>query len=91
MSGARRCDRSIGSAFGQVFWAVREWLVASAIGERLRVGQPLPERLIAGKLELAARLWSQATVGVSARVQRDGVTGRQGRSIAVQAAFKTVQ
>jgi len=79
------------ATFAQVFWAVREWLVASAIGERLRVAQPFPERLTAGKLELAARLSSQATVGVSARVQRDAVTGRQARSITVQAAFKTVQ
>lgn len=79
------------ATFAQVFWAAREWLVASAIGERLTVDQPFPERLIAGRLELTARLASQATIGVSARIQRDGIAGRYTRSIAVQAALKTVQ
>jgi hypothetical protein len=74
-----------------VFWAVREWLVASAIAERLRVESPFDERLNAGKVELSARLASQATVGFSARLQRDAVTGRRARSIAVQVALKTVQ
>ena len=79
------------ASYGQVFWAVREWLVASAIGERLRVASPFPERLTAGKLELSARLASQATIGVSARLQKDHLTGRSSRSIALQAAFKTMQ
>lgn len=75
----------------QVFWAMREWLVVSAIGERLRVQQPFEERLAAGKLEIAARLSSQASIGVSGRLQRDAVSGRYARSIALQAAIKTVQ
>ena len=33
------------ATYGQVFYAIREWLVASAIGERLRVDQPFEERL----------------------------------------------
>jgi hypothetical protein len=77
--------------FAQVFWAMREWLVVSAIAERLRVQQPFAERQTAGKLDLTARLASQATVGVSARVQRDALTGRYARSIALQVALKTVQ
>ena len=79
------------TSFAQVFWAVREWLVASAIAERLRVEQPFPESQTAGKIDVTARLASQATVGVSARVQRDGLTGRYGRSVALQVALKTVQ
>jgi hypothetical protein len=79
------------ATYGQLFFAVREWLVASAIAERLRVGQPFEERLIAGKLDLTARLASQATIGISGRWQVDGLTDRRTRSIAIQAAFKTVQ
>lgn len=79
------------ASYGQLFWAVREWLVVSAIGERLRVAQPFEQKLNAGRLEVVARLASQATIGVSARVQQDQLTGRYARSIALQAAFKTVQ
>lgn len=79
------------ATYAQLFWAAREWLVASAIGQRLRVKSPFEERLTAGRLELVARLASQVTIGVSAGLQRDTVTGRLSRSVALQAAFKTVQ
>jgi hypothetical protein len=79
------------ASFAQVFWAPREWLVASAIGERLRVEAPFAERLAVGKLEVAARLSSHATLGVGARLQRNAATGRYTRSLVLQAAFKTVQ
>jgi hypothetical protein len=79
------------ATYGQLFYAIREWLVASAIGERLRVEQPFTERLTAGKFELTARLASQATVGISGRWQVDDLTGRRTRSIIFQAAFKSVQ
>jgi hypothetical protein len=78
------------TTYAQVFVAVREWLVTSAIAERARVAAPFPEALTAGVVEVSARLASQATVGVSARVQHDGRTGRTSPSVAVQAAFKTV-
>ena len=79
------------ATYAQLFWAAREWLVASAIAQRLRVKCPFEERLTAGKLELVARLASQITIWVSAGLQRDTVTGRLSRSAALQAAFKTVQ
>lgn len=79
------------ATYAQLFWAAREWLVASAIAERLKVERPFEERLTGGKLELAARLASQVTIGVSAGLQRDAVTGRLSRSATLQAAFKTVQ
>jgi hypothetical protein len=79
------------ATYGQVFWAMREWLVASAIGERLTVQQPFAERLAAGKLELNARLTSQATIGVSTKLQRNLVTDRMATSVMLQAAFKTVR
>jgi hypothetical protein len=78
------------ASFAQVFWATREWLVASLIGERLRVPAPFEQRLIAGKAELAARLSSVATVNVSGRLQRDALTGRASKSIALQVSVKTV-
>ena len=59
------------ASFGQLFWAAREWLVVSAIGERLQVDAPFEERALAGKIEISARLAPQATVGVSTRRQRD--------------------
>ncbi len=79
------------SANAQDFWAVREWLVASAIGERLRVEQPFVERLDAGKLELAARLTNHVAIGISARAQRNQLTGISGKSVALQVALKTAQ
>jgi hypothetical protein len=78
------------ASYGQLFWAVREWLVASAIGERLAVDAPFAEKSWAGKLELTARLASQATVGVSGRVQRNQITGQMTTSVTLQAALKTV-
>jgi hypothetical protein len=76
--------------YAQLFWAVREWLVASAIGERLSVQEPFEERLAAGKIEIAARFTSVASLIVSVRVQRDLLTGRESPSVAVQGALKTV-
>ncbi len=78
------------ASFGQVFWAAEEWLVFSATAERLHVETPFEERLLAGKLEVAARLASQATLGVSARLQRDQISGRLSASVMLQAALKTV-
>ena len=86
LSGARLPQST---TYAQVFVAMREWLVASAIAERARVTAPFDEKLTAGAFELSARLASQATVGVGARVQRDGRTGRTSPSLVVQAAFKT--
>jgi hypothetical protein len=78
------------ATYGQVFWAVREWLVVSAIGERLSVEPPFEERLAAGKIEIAARFTSFASLAVNARVQRDLLTGRQSPAVGFQAALKTV-
>jgi hypothetical protein len=87
VSGAFRQQAS----YAQVFWAMREWLVASAIGERLDIEQPVAERLAAGKLEVAARLTKQASIGVSARAQRNQLTHSWGKSVTVQLAVKTAQ
>lgn len=78
------------ATFGQVFWAAREWLVASAIGERLHVDGPFGERLAAGRVEVATRLMSQMTIVAGGKVQRNLITGKQSKSILLQLAFKTV-
>jgi hypothetical protein len=78
------------ATYAQLFWAMREWLVASAIGERLTVQQPFAERLASGKIDLSARLTSGASVGVSAKVQRSLLTNQTSTSVMLQAAFKTV-
>jgi hypothetical protein len=79
------------ATYGQVFWAMREWLVVSGTGERLTVQQPFAEKLASGKLELSARLTSQASVGVSAKVQRSLLTHRTSTSVMLQATLKTVR
>jgi hypothetical protein len=80
------------ATYGQVFWAVREWLVASGIGERFRMDMPgEPYHLVAGKLEVAARLSSHATISVGTRFERNAVTGRLTKAVSVQASFKTVK
>jgi hypothetical protein len=78
------------ASYAQVFWAVRDWLVPSVTGERLRVGGSHKEHLTAAKLEVASRLTSQATVLVGARVERGAPGGRLSKSLAVQLALKTV-
>jgi len=45
-----------------VFWAIREWFVASGTGEQVHVDAPFQEHLVAVRLELAARLSPKATV-----------------------------
>ena len=78
------------ASYGQVFWAAREWLVASLIGERLAVGRPFEERFIGGRVEVNARLASQVSVGVSTRLQKNELNGRIGRTVMFQLTFKTV-
>jgi hypothetical protein len=78
------------AAFGQVFWAIREWLVASGVVDRLHVDQPFEESTLGGRFELAARLSSEATLSVNVRRQQDRISGRAANSVVLQAAFKTV-
>jgi len=78
------------ASYGQLFWAVREWLVPSLIVERLRVEAPYRESLNALKLDVSARLSGQVTLGIGPRIQRDELTGRITRSVIFQLAVKTV-
>jgi hypothetical protein len=78
------------ATYGQVFWAVREWLVLSTIGERLKVDRPFQEGLAAGRFEAAARLSSNFTVTAGVRVQRNLVNGQQGPAATIQLAMKPV-
>jgi hypothetical protein len=79
------------ATYGQVFWAMREWLVASGVGERLRVDAPFVQHLVAGKLEVAARLSSRATIIIGTRFGRDLLSQRLTKSVVLQTAFKTVR
>jgi hypothetical protein len=78
------------TTYGQTFWAAREWLVASLVGERLTVQRPFAERLAGGRVEIAARLTSVASLTAAAGIQKDGVSGRTSRSLSLQVALKTV-
>jgi hypothetical protein len=65
---------------GQLFWAVREWLVPSLIVDRLRVDGPYRESLNCVKLDFAARISSQLTIGVGPRIQRASRVAAPGRA-----------
>jgi hypothetical protein len=78
------------ASYGQAFWAMQEWLVASLIGERLSVEQPHEERINSGRIEIATRLTSVATVTVSMGIQRDLLADRTSKSLVFQVALKTV-
>ena len=79
------------ASYGQLFWAQREWLVFSLIGERLRVEQPYTEHLNAAKLEVAARITSQASLSIGPRLQWNPVTGQVARSVVFQLTVKSVR
>lgn len=78
------------ASYAQTFFAVREWLVASLIAERLRVAAPYRESLNAGKVEVSARISSLLTIGVNFRMQQNTVTHAWSPSAAIQLAMKTV-
>jgi hypothetical protein len=78
------------ASFAQLFWAAREWLVLSTIGERLRVEQPFMQRLNAGKFEVAARLAPQATITMGTKFEKNLVTGKLSKSLILQVAVKSV-
>jgi hypothetical protein len=78
------------ASYLQLFWAPRDWLVTSGIGERVRVGAT-GELRTAGKLEVAARFTSQATVIVGGRVEREAASGRLTKSLSIQLALKRVE
>lgn len=79
-----------GASHIQVFRAFREWLVASAIVERLDVAAPHRERLIAPRAEVAARITPNFTASLRMGVQYSLETGRAGPALTVQMAWKTV-
>jgi hypothetical protein len=79
------------ASYGQVFVAVREWLVPSVGFERLHVQAPYRESLWAPRFELSARLSSNFTLGFSSRIQENEITGKVAPSVALQLAMKTVR
>lgn len=78
------------ASFAQVFWATREWLVLSAIGERLRVEQPFEQRLNSARIEVAARLAPQATITMGTKLEKNLMTGKLSKSLILQVAVKSV-
>jgi hypothetical protein len=78
------------TSFFQVFWALREWLVAYSGAERLRVGNPFPESRVAGRFDLTARLTNQVTIGSALRLEQDARTGKTAPIFLAQVAVKTV-
>jgi hypothetical protein len=78
------------ASYAQVFWAAREWLTVSTIAERFRVARPFEERLDAGRIEVVARLASQATITFGGKVEKDRMSRRLSKSLILQLAFKTV-
>jgi hypothetical protein len=79
------------ASYAQIFWAAWDWLVFAGTGERLRVEQPFAQRLNAARIDVSARLASQATIVLSTRFERNLMTGQLSKAVMVQTAFKTVQ
>lgn len=79
------------ASFAQAFFAIREWLVASGIAERLKVESPNALELRGARFELAARLASQATITFGSRFERNQITGRLSKGVSVQMSFKTAR
>lgn len=77
------------ASYGQIFWAVKEWLVPAITAERLTVQQPYREAQVAGGLQLSARLTPQFTLSVSTRIQHNQLTGRNSPAFTLQLAMKT--
>jgi hypothetical protein len=76
------------ASYAQLFWAIREGLVASVIGERLEVGTPFQQRLIAGRLELVAagarrpiRTEGRVSPSPSLRWRKDGTRPGESGSV----------
>ena len=78
------------ASYAQVFWYPKEWLLASLIGEQLQTQRPFREHLIGGRFEMSSRLSNHVTLGIMTRLERNYVTGKQSRSVALQLALKTV-
>jgi hypothetical protein len=79
------------ASYGQLFWYPREWLVASIIGEQLKVERPFPAHLYDGRFEVTSRLSSHVTLSLSCRLEHNVLTRQRTRTIALQLALKTVQ
>jgi hypothetical protein len=79
------------ASYIQGFRYFREWLLTSAIVERLSVERPFAEYLWAFKGEVSARLSSNMAVGFRAGVQRDYRTGTLSPTLSIQLAMKTVR
>jgi hypothetical protein len=79
------------ASYAQLFYAVREWLVASGIAERLYVQQPYRQELRDARFELATRLASQATITFSTKFERNQLTGHLSKGVQLQMAFKTAR
>jgi hypothetical protein len=65
--------------------------VFARTGERLRVEQPFAQRFNAARIDVSARLASQATVVLSTRFERNLMTGQLPKAVILQTAFKTLQ
>jgi hypothetical protein len=77
------------ASYGQVFWAVKEWLVPALTAERLYVQRPYRESWLAYGGQLTARLTPQFTLQLAARIQHNQLTGRTAPALTLQLAMKT--
>ena len=88
VGGARQFRQH--ATYAQLFWAYKEWLVFSLIGERLKVGHPFPEYLEAARAEVGARLSSEFTVTLGAKMQHNVINGQNAPALTLQLAMKPV-
>ena len=89
-AGASRARFWQQASYVQGCRAFREWLVASAVYERLAVQEPFSEHLMAARGEAAVRLTPNFTLSLRAGLQRDLRARSTGPAITAQLAWKTV-
>ncbi|HXB70652.1 MAG TPA: hypothetical protein VNY05_20640 [Candidatus Acidoferrales bacterium] len=78
------------ASYALAFFAIREWLVPSLGVERLIVHKPYKETQVAPRFELAARLSSNFTLGLTTRLQQNVLNGKIAPSAQLTLAMKTV-
>jgi hypothetical protein len=94
---ARRRSREDGqshlqhTSYLQAFYAIREWLVTSVVGEHLLVDSPATEQRVAGKLEVSMRLAPYVTLVSSLREVYQPATRESAMVATAQLYVKTAE
>jgi hypothetical protein len=79
------------TSYLQAFYAIREWLVTSLVGEHLLVDSPATEQRVAGKLDVSMRLAPYVTLVASLREIYQPATRESAMTATAQLYVKTAE